>query len=74
MGISKQEFAIQRLARILRSIEIMLPELEQEAVAAALELEEIVAAQYFTLSQDERIKGWFVKFSGLASQSLRNYR
>jgi hypothetical protein len=65
MGISKQEFAIQRLARILRSIEIMLPELEQEAVAAALELEEIVAAQYFTLSQDERIKGWFVKFLAL---------
>ncbi len=55
MGISKQEFAIQRLARILRSIEIMLPELEQEAVAA----------QYFTLSQDERIKGWFVKFLAL---------
>ena len=62
MVISKQARAIQTLVQILRSIEAMLPELEQEALAAAPELKEIIAAQYFTPGQDERIKEWFTKF------------
>ena len=65
MGISKQARAIQRLVRILCSIESMLPELEQEAVAAAPELKEIIAAQYLTPGHDERIKQWFTKFLSL---------
>lgn len=56
---------IKRLARTLRSIEPMLPELEQEAVAAAPDLKEIISAQYFSPAQDERIKEWFTKFLSL---------
>ena len=65
MGISKQTRAIQRLVRVLCSIELMVPELEQEAITAAPELKEIIAAQYFTPGQDERIKQWFTKFLSL---------
>ncbi len=54
--------SIKRLARILRSIESMLPELEQEAANARNERDEIIVAKYFKPDQDERIKEWFTKF------------
>lgn len=57
--------SIKKLARTLSSIEKMLPELEQEVANAAPEHKEIIAAQYFTPGQDERIKEWFTKFLAL---------
>lgn len=52
---------ISQLARTLRSLEPLLPELEQQAFSTG-EREQIIAAKYFRPEQDERIAEWFTKF------------
>lgn len=56
-----QAQVISQLARTLRSLESVVPELELEALNTT-EREQIIAAKYFKPEQDERIAQWFTKF------------
>ena len=56
-----QAQVISQLARTLRSLESVVPELALEALNAT-EREQIIAAKYFKPEQDERIAQWFTKF------------
>ncbi len=60
--MSEQSLSVRSLAETLCSIEPMLLELDDEAISAKPELQEIITASYFKPGQDERIKTWFVKF------------
>ena len=59
--MSQQKIIISGLARTLRSLESILPEVENEAIPQ-IEISEIIEAKYFKPQQDEKIAEWFTKF------------